>query len=227
MKGLLLKDYYLSKRDIIVSLVIYGVVIVELLIWGNKYITDAEIIFDTLVPTLTFGAVVPVVAVAQTLILDEKCEHIRYGFVTPVQRKEYVKEKYIFSALLIGGYTLISVILTVAIVCACPEKGVLGRIAEKWWIMLILAIVEFFFCTAAISISVKSSISKMQVRLVVFLLLGIFVLGFLTGVMAGISDEPEHRGVFRIYITVLAVLFVITWIWLFVTSFTGAEKKEL
>ena len=96
MKGNFTKDLYLIKRELIIAIFaeIFFIIIAAL-----TRITGRDILpilkSDMALPLL-LGAVLPPIILAETMMMDEKCDYMRYSLASPAGRIGYVAEKYLF-----------------------------------------------------------------------------------------------------------------------------------
>ena len=227
MKGNFTKDLYLIKRELIIAIFaeIFFIIIAAL-----TRITGRDILpilkSDMALP-LSLGAVLPPIILAETMMMDEKCDYMRYSLASPASRIGYVAEKYLF-------VIIISVIMSgLSVVFLLVAERPLFKSADYFLDMNPLVfisigtLIQFFFDTAIISISVKSSALKMRTKLVVFIIIGPMIMGFLLGFVSGFTEASGNFKLEKAFYIGLGLALVIVWLWMFVTSFTCLKKKEL
>lgn len=116
MKGLLIKEFYILKKDLIM---VYGAI--TLLIFamnnliGNHDGTESGYLIKSVSAVFAPVAVLSIGMITSSFRYDSKCGHEIYSVITPVTRKEYVLSKMllllilsVISGIWLYGMTLLS-----------------------------------------------------------------------------------------------------------------------
>ena len=100
MKGQFIKDFMLIKRDIIISVVIYILFISAVIIFGNYFNEPSIFVIENAVFSIIVCSAIPLILLAETMLIDDKCGYLQNAFASPLPRKDYVREKHIVSVVL-------------------------------------------------------------------------------------------------------------------------------
>lgn len=133
MKGLLIKDLKLMKNMIrfIAMIIVFSVV----------FSTMAENLFFSMGYICTFIAILAISSVSY----DEYDNGLAYLFTLPFERKQYVQEKYLFSAILILAGVLVSAVISLVVSIA---TGMVISFEE------LIAVIIASVCVATLMIAV-------------------------------------------------------------------------
>ena len=235
MRGLLKKDLILCRYEFMASIIIMTAVILISIIGKLFFLDSIKKCEEIMLLPIIFGIITEPLLVAQTLFHDDKCGHMKYALAAPINRKEYVKEKYLLSLFFIVLFALFE-ILIIFIVKGIDFELIVEdtsisinkylSLKELFLIEGLIILMQIHVSTFIISISVKKSFNVSVALLVLYSFLGFFVLSFLLGFFTGLSEasgEPGFKTGFYIF---LAVFFFLTWLRYFIKSFIWAEKRE-
>lgn len=228
MKGLLIKDLILSKKIFISEIIICAVLLILMVVYGITSYGEVKSDYSDLngILTVLFGVCGPAL-LGQTLYADESCGFMAQSFSSPKMRKDYIKEKYVFSLMSIIIFLVPSLI---AVALCAGFAGADGYADGIIWLLKLVGIVlavQLFSCTFMICYYVKIGAASMVISLIVLLFIATFDLAFVSGFVAGYSEAAENQSLFSIYIIGIIVFFVSLEIFLFFMSFRWAERKEV
>jgi len=225
LKGLLLNDFYTLKdqylsyiKILIPCMALLGIINAPEQING---LSD----FSYLVLLLI---ILPMSLMMALFTYEEKCDYMKYILTTPVTRKNYIQEKYIFYLLHIGGMLLLGNFL---IIVFSLINRYTPTVQDFQWLLKFSGgefLISLVFGTWVIALSMRFSISK--VRVIMIVAMGMFVgitVSFTASTMNAIINQVGTAGkISGIMIGIGAILLILT-IWLFVMSFRWAKRKEL
>ena len=108
MKGLLIKDLTLNKRELILALVICAVLGLVIIICGilfrEQYVEFYEASGSVMLSVPFFCAPTLIFNLIQS---EDKCGYLMQAFSSPAARKDYVKGKYAYSFIHMGLFLII------------------------------------------------------------------------------------------------------------------------
>ena len=225
-KGLLLKDWGLLKSQ--------GKGIIYVMIGGAALMVGAlnNSVIDREESAACFGIYITVtmaIYVANMLAYDEMDHGFQYLFSLPVTKKDYVREKYIFSFIMTACGWCIGVICAGITVLIKPEE-----VFDPETLAMELITIFVFQAIAGITIAIRLRFEGEKGRLVlpiailiVFAIcyaIGSFVMDNL-GLRESILYMIEGIGDFEIAIA-LIVLSLLVWFVSYIYSMRVMKKKE-
>ena len=221
MKALLLNDFYTMKEQYTSYI---KIMIPMMLLMGFGFGRGEEI---TELSSFSF-MFAPFVVFAMSMIttlftFEEKSGFMQYALTTPVTRKKYIQEKYLFQFLnslagvVMGG--IAAVISALMHGCTITGQDILWLVCYGMGSLLI----SVMFCTWVIAMAMKFGISKGRTIMIALMLFVSLTVGFIVAVSAGQALNPVLMWV---GIGVMALVLIATLI-MFILSFRWAERKEL
>ena len=221
MKALLLNDFY-TMKDQYTSYIKIMIPMMLLLAFGFGRGEDAAELSDfsfMFAPFMVFA-----MSMITTLFTyEEKSGFMQYAMTTPLTRKNYIQEKYVFQLLnslagaVVGG---IAVVIT-ALMHGCAITG-----NDILWLVVYGAVsllMSLIICTWVIAMAMKFGISKGRTIILAVMVFFSMIVGFVVAVSAGQALNPVLMWA---GIGIMALILTAT-IFIFIMSFRWAERKEL
>ena len=227
MKGLLLKDFYNTRRNGLI-MIIFSVFIAGIAFAG--FLFDDENPKDTLRFILYMPVVISslfsMTLLLNSLAFDEQSNYLLYALTTPVNRKIYLKSKYYYLALTDGFYILTSGMITL-IVLLITKTFQISVLAEFLSILAVSYIFSYTMGICLIAAAIKYSAVKASSYMSMFFgLLGISGM-FLRNIQ--ISDSAKQLLLSGGLLAILAgflIIFIILSMILFRKSGKWLARKE-
>lgn len=210
MRGLLLKDYYGTMRTMKQTIGI------------TLFISLFSFLLKSASYAMMMGMIMSINLMLNILTIDEKGGWA-YLMATPVRRKVMIKEKYVFS------FILISVLILLCAVISAAVTAVYGLDWGEFLLYLITAFV-YFFLTGAIVLPINI---KVGVEIGRFISSGIFiipgVLLFVAAmVMKGRGGGTELDTTVGCLVSLAALMLsLILWVASYFISVNIFQKKEI
>ncbi|MBC5687496.1 ABC-2 transporter permease [Mediterraneibacter sp. NSJ-55] len=217
MKGLLLKDFCISKlqKTFIILIVIMGAVFTYL--WKSP---------SYMVSFLTFIATLFVLT---TISYDEFDNGYSFLFTLPVSRKLYVTEKYVFALLLGAGIWCITTALAAVYVAVTGAAEL-----NTDWIMSYIIYLGFVLLIVAVTVPVQLKFGGEKGRIAMIIVLGgMFLAGWV--IVKGLKkigmdveavlDKTSSMGI-AVFLGIWFVIFCIILFISFGVSVKIMERKE-
>jgi len=224
MKGLLLKDFYNTKKSMVLMMIIPFVMAIVayagFLDDGTE--TEGFRAFLVIMPA-AISAIFSVSLLMNTLVWDENSNYLLYALTTPIDKKLYLKSKYIYLLMATGGYALISVIpMTAVLILTGSFRPEL--IFLLFGTALIGVIVALLLGTCLMALSMKYTAIKANGYMTMFY--GLFA--FSGVILNHISEETrtlikENIGYMAVAVVVILAVFAVM---LFQKSCQWLEQKE-
>lgn len=225
LKGLLLNDFYTLKDQYLSYIKILIPCMTLLGIVNAPEQINSLSDFSYLVLLLI---ILPMSLMMALFTYEEKCDYMKYIVTTPVTRKNYIQEKYIFYLLHIAGMLLLGnfLILLFSLISRYTPT-----VQDFQWLLKFSVgefLISLIFGTWVIALSMRFRVSK--VRVIMMVAMGVFVgitVSLTAATMNALINQVSAAGkISGIMIGTGIVLLLLT-IWLFVMSFRWAERKEL
>ena len=221
MKGLIIKDFYILKKEYLLILA-FSVVTLIVLVLGNKVNTDYH--FNFLIESVSAIAL-PLAALSCATVvssykIDNKCEHEQYLMITPTSRKTMVGSKIIMLTVI----SVISSVLLFFMALSCcfifkisfTEK----ELSRTILVLLLQSIFSFFLGAVNIYSHEKHGEDKRLVYALPPSLLEYFAYA---NIVTTLSDNKNMNSLFYFMIT----LSLIYTVYCIIRSFMLTEKKEV
>ena len=223
MKALLLNDFYTMKEQYTsyVKIMIPMMLLMGFGFGRGEEITELSSFSFMFAPFVVFA-----MSMITTLFtFEEKSGFMQYALTTPVTRKKYIQEKYLFQFLnslagvVMGG--IAAVISALMHGCAITGQDILWLVCYGMGSLLI----SVMFCTWVIAMAMKFGISKGRTIMIALTLFASLTAGFVVAV-ANAGQEALNPMLMWVGIGVMALVLIATLI-MFILSFRWAERKEL
>lgn len=217
MKGLLLKDFY-NLRTEYLTYVILLVLTAGTMIF-TSYGRPVLVVTLRYLP-LYFGFAVTGLML-NSFSYDEKCGYMKYALATPVSRKTYLLEKYVF--LLIHGVAgmLLGVLCSVVLTFAFSHVLTAGSVGLTAGVAGVCFVVITAMGCWQIALSVRFDAAKARL-----LYWAMFIgLSLLSSLGSGFGLFMFEEGIPAVAVIFAAGLLVFT-TWMFCMSFIWMKRKE-
>jgi len=227
MKGLLLKDFYNTRRTGLI-LIIFSIFIAGIAFAG--FILDDENPKDTLRFILYMPVIISslfsVTLLLNSLAFDEQSNYLLYALTTPVNRNIYLKSKYCYLALTDAFYILTSGIIML-IIQLITKTFQISILTELLGIMTVNYIFSYAMGICLIAVAMKYSAVKASSYMSMFFgSMGIFSM-FMRKLQ--ISDSAKQMllsgGLLGILAGIMIILIILSII-LFRKSGKWLARKE-
>ena len=229
IKGLLLKDYYTNKSDIISSLIFCAALPVLSLIvhafapavYSQFWDTEETAIFFLLLASFT------PICVAASLYKDEKCGFINQAYVSPMTRQDYMKSKYVLMVICMA-VTFLSMVAFGVELMSFIYGGMTVETMKKFALMIFIFLcLEVITSTFIISLSAKTSIGVTLIVLMVMVFVGSLMCGFVIGFLEGIEEETGKTVSLNSVLLVGCSIAAVIELFLFAMGFRWAKRRDL
>lgn len=214
MKGMLLKDIYLLK-ELRKTVVLFTIISFILILGGGKEVF-----------VMGYFNILMLSVATNTTAYDDYNNGCSFLFTLPVTRREYVREKYLFSFLVSFSGWLFTVILT-AVSLMARGKMNLGEWAPIWLIFLGISVLGL---SIALPAAIKYGSDKGRIMLIIFMaaIFAVIIIGQKLAESSGIDlDAVIYRLIEgRLLPYIFGAVIVLATFVSYSSSVKIMEKKE-
>lgn len=214
MKGMILKDVYLLK-ELRKMVVLFTIISIILILGGEKEVF-----------VMGYFNILMLSIATNSTAYDDYNNGYSFLFTLPVTRREYVREKYLFSFLVSFGGWLFTVIITTISLMARGKMN-LGEWVPIWLIFLGIAVLGL---SVAIPAAIKYGSDKGRIMLIVFMaaIFAVIIIGQKLAESSGIDlDAVIYRLLDgRLLPYIFAAVIVLAVFISYSSSVKIMEKKE-
>lgn len=228
IKGLLLKDYYTNKSDVISTFIFCAALpVLSLIIHAfvpeiyTKFLdTEETAIFFLLLASFT------PICVAASLYKDDKCGFIIQAYASPMTRRDYMKSKYVL--MLIGmAVTFVSMVAFAIELMSFIYGGMNVETVKKFALLIFFFLcLEVIASTFIISLSAKTSIGVTLIVLMVMVFVGSLMFGVVIGFLQGLEEETGKTVPLKSVVMVGCSIAAVIELFLFVMGFRWAKRRD-
>ena len=160
MKGLLLKDFYNTRKTALILLCFPAVCAVVFFLSHQQDPSEtSDFIMLGILMTIAISSIFSVMLLLNSLAFDEQSNYVLYALTTPVNRNTYLKSKYLYLALTDAFYSLISGIVLL-ILLSVTGMFQISMLAELLGMMLTFYLFAYLLGTCLIAVAIKHSAVK-------------------------------------------------------------------
>ncbi len=206
MKGLLIKDFKLMKNQKQFFLVLIFIGLVFLMTQNSPYMA------------IGYATVMVSMFTITTLSYDEIDNGNAYLFTLPFDRKEYVREKYMFGLMTCLAGLIVSVNLGVAV--SFVKRQVLAMPMEFEWtsigvISLVAITMCIYFLAVAIPVEIKLGVEKGRMGFLLIMVLffiGYYLILMVVEKISGRNPLEFIGKIMHLHVGAIAGILIATWI---------------
>ncbi len=221
-KGLLLNDFYTLKDQYFT----YGKVMLALMVLACLINISSELTELSEVAYLMSPFAIFAMSMMMTLFTyEEKSGFMKYAFTTPVTRKSYLQEKYLFSLFNTTAGILVGIVFL--LMYALFHKYV-PTVQDISWMLLFSGgefLVSMVMSIWVIALNMKFGIAKAR-SILLIAMVAVVIVGTVSVPASSLTAANSFPGMQWILIAFL-FLFVAATVWMFCMSFRWTERKEL
>lgn len=216
MKGFLLKDYY-SVRNMRFLLIIFPVMMIFSIALGFSETANSSLPINGFKSMTVVSFMINVGTLLLAMGTDEACGWLGQGISLPLSRKDYMKEKYIFSLLTTAvttGAALICAIIGMIVIGRCTADNIISFLLKAAFSNVVFIGLTVWI----IAVGIRFGMKKLSVLFYAYM--------FIIGVYFGLWLALDHFEAVVVRYVIFAALGVAT-VGVFALGWRWIEKKDV